>query len=201
MCRKNNNMKRIKRLMASAMCISLITFAFEKSVKGYATFYAISEQQERSNWCWVASARGVARGETTVTATQSAAVRHVKGSVVNEKGTPDETEQAAEYFSPSSDFVQYGGPLAFNQIKACIDNGHLVMTLFFPNESSLATSGHAIFVIGYDDDYNGDGEKVIRYCETSDGTTKWYLFDLFNTLALTPVSAYEYTDSIFCRLK
>ena len=184
--------------MASAMCISLITFAFEKSVKGYATFYAISEQQEQSNWCWVASARGAARAETTVTATQSDGVRHVKGSVVNARGSRDETERAAEYYSPSSDFVQYGGPLSFNQIKACIDNGHLVITLFFPHESNPATSGHAIFINGYN---TNDGEQQVRFCEPNDGTTQWYYYDLFSTIAFRPISIYEYTDSIFCRLK
>lgn len=201
MCRRNNmkRIKRIKRLMASAICISLITFAFEKSAKGYATFYAISEHQERSNWCWVASARGAARAETTVTATQSDGVRYVKGSVINEKGTRDETEQAAEYFSPNSDFVQYGGPLSFNQIKVCIDNGHLVMTLFFPGTGNPKTSGHAIFVIGYDDD--NDGAEMIRYCETNDGTTKWYLYEVFDKLGFGTSYVYEYTDSIFCRLK
>lgn len=197
MCRRKNSMKRIKKIMASALCISLISFAFEKSVKGYATFYAISEQQEQSNWCWVASARGVARGETTVTATQSDGVYAIKKKVVNERGTADETRRAAQFFSPSSDFVEYGNALSFNQIKACIDNGHLIITLFDPREPNPLESGHALFVIGYN---TTDGEEV-RYCETNDGTTRWYCYETFCRLAYSTFSVYEYTNSIFCRLK
>ena len=198
MCRRKNNIKRIKRLMASVIGISLFTFASEKSVKGYATFYTISEQQERSNWCWVASARGAARAEATVTASQSDGVYAIKKKIVNERGTADETRRVAQFFSPNSDFVEYGNPLSFNQIKACIDNGHIVITLFDPHESNPATSGHIIFVIGYN---TNDGSEEVRYCETYDGTTRWYCYDLYCTFAYTPSTIYEYTNSIFCRLK
>ena len=197
MCRKKNR-KKTKRLMASAICISLIAFTFEKSVKGYATFYAISEQQERSNWCWVAGARGAARAETTVTATQSDGVYAVKKEIINEKGTADETRRAAQFFSPNSDFVEYGKPLSFNQIKACIDNGHLVITLFDPHGINSATSGHIIFVTGYN---TNDGTEQVRYCETNDGTTHWYHYDFFCSLSYSLSSIYEYSNSIFCRLK
>lgn len=193
----NNAKQKLKRLTSVGLCISLISIGFVKNVKGTAVFYAISETQERNKWCWVASARGVARGETTVTASQSDGVYAVKNKIINEGGTLEETLTATKFFSPNSDFVTYG-TLSFNQIKACIDNGHLVMTLFDPYEHNLVQVGHAMFIIGYNDN---ESYAQIRYCDVADGETKWYYYDIFNTIATDGGHILEYTNSIFCRLK
>lgn len=192
------NMNSIKRMLAVGLCTSLIFVGFMKNVRGEAVFYAISEIQERSKWCWVASARGVARGETTVTASQADGVFAVKGSVKNEEGTTEETKEAVEYYSPDSDFVLYNNALTFNQIKVCIDNGHLVLTLFDPTSYSTALYGHAMFVIGYN---TNDGVEQIRYCDPSDGNTKWYSYAIYGVISNGGSCIYEYTQSIFCRLK
>lgn len=191
------NMNGIKRTLAIGLCVSLILVGFLKNVKGAAVFYAIAETQERSLWCWVASARGVARGETTVTASQADGVFAVKKRVVNEEGTVEETKKAVEYYSPNSDFVLYDNALTFNQIKACIDSGHLVMTLFDPVYNT-GYYGHAMFIIGYN---TNDGEEEVRYCDPADGNTKWYPYAIFGAMTNGGGSLFEYTQSIFCRLK
>lgn len=196
--RIDNGKKKIKRVAAITSCTFLITVGFAKNVKGTAVFYAISETQERSGWCWVASARGVARGETTVTATQSDGVLAVKGKVIDAGGTAEEAKAAAEFYSPNTDFVLYNNALTFNQIKACIDNGHLVMTLYFPPNYSTAPCGHAMFVIGYNDN---NGVEEVRYCDPTEGKTKWYPYEYFAIITNGGSNIYEYEKSIFCRLK
>lgn len=198
---RNNKVriKRIKQIMAVGVCISMMSVGLVKNVKGTAVFYAIAETQERSRWCWVASARGVARGETTVTASQADAVLAVKGNVVDKEGTAEETMTAVKYYSPNSDFVLYENALTFNQIKACIDNGHLVLTMFYPTSYSSALCGHAMFIIGYND---GDQNNLeIRYCDPADGVTRWYPYEYYKIISTTGTAIYEYEKSIFCRLK
>lgn len=195
----NHSIKNIKRIVSVGLCAFTMSFSFTEMVKGDAVFYAISETQERDSWCWVASSRGVARGETTVTSSQSDAVRYVKGEIKNEGGTVEEIQSALNYYSPSSDFVLYNNRLSFNQIKACINNGHLVMTLFDPWEHNKIQVGHAMFIIGYND--NNVDDVKIRYCDVADGETKWYSYAVFDRIATDGGTIFEYTKSIFCRLK
>lgn len=185
-----------KRVTAAGLCTVLLFGGFAKTVKGAAVFYAIVEEQEMSQWCWVASARGVARGETTVTKTQADGVRAIKGNVIDEGGTDDETLRATKYFSPNSDFIMYG-PLSFNQIQACINNGHLILTLYDPL-IDVHLNGHAMFVTGYN---TNNGRQDVWYCEPFEGFTGWYPFDCFNRMETGGGIVLEYTNSIFCRMK
>ena len=41
------------------------------------------EKQEKSNWCWVASARNSVHNEMDNHRTQKAAVMHIKGTLLN----------------------------------------------------------------------------------------------------------------------
>lgn len=65
---------------------------------GYVRQLGVTRQkQEKTNWCWAASARMVGHFITKSAKTQSSIVQNVKGSVVNEAASDAETKKAVQY--------------------------------------------------------------------------------------------------------
>lgn len=151
-------MKRIAMGIMAAVCLSLDTV----SVFGKYTFTAISEKQEKSNWCWVATARGMARGEVFVGKSQTDAVIAVKGKNVNEGGTVKELEAAAEYFSPGVNFTVRYKAFTFNEIVNSIEAGHIVGANWGYYYGTVRNGGHSVFIVGYN---SNNGQQIVVYCE------------------------------------
>ncbi len=131
-------------------------------VYGKYTFTSITEKQEKSYWCWVATARGIARGEVFVGKTQTDAVIAVKGENVNKGGTVQELESAAEYFAPGKNFCIRYRAFTFSEIVSAIEAGHLVGANWGYYYGSVRNGGHSVFIVGYN---SNNGQQTVVYCE------------------------------------
>lgn len=70
----------------------------------YTTITTGFQKQERTNWCWVASARNMAVtkvSKVNVVKSQSNVVQIIKGSIKNETGSLRETSKAVKIFNVS----------------------------------------------------------------------------------------------------
>ena len=159
-------MKKI--LKGTISLILMISFIIQKPYNAKATyrFYVISEKQEKSNWCWIATARGIASLSALVHNTQAEGVAAVKGSVKNVGGKAKDIEAGAEFFSDGLNFTVISRPLTFNEIKKEIDKGHLIGVTWGYYIGNVSMHGHAVFIVGYNDN---DGNENVVYCETDSG--------------------------------
>lgn len=98
----------------------------------YFTFYptgglrstqlgVIRQRQEKSKWCWVASALMIGKYRTNSTVTQTQTVTYVKGSPINKGGTDDEVIQAIHFSSNGTKNASAISPLAFERLIEKID--------------------------------------------------------------------------------
>ena len=77
---------------------------------GYTRQLSVTRQkQEKSSWCWAACARMVGHYITKSAKTQSAIVKNVKGSVINEGASNAETKKAIQYAVGSNYSVKTNG--------------------------------------------------------------------------------------------
>ncbi len=160
--------KVIKGILVIALIGSIVSQRPEK-VCGTYTFYAISEKQQKSNWCWIATARGIARGEKTVRKSQSDGVIAVKGSNVNEGGKASDIEKGAEYFANGLNFTVLLRELTYYEIVNKINSGHLIGVTWGYYVNGMSRHGHAIYIVGYN---NNNGAQKVEYCETLSGDIK-----------------------------
>ncbi len=153
--------RKMKRIVMGIMAVFCLAFN-PVCVYGKYTFTTISEKQEKSYWCWVATARGIARGEAFVGKTQTDAVIAVKGENVNKGGTVQELEAAAEYFAPGKNFSVRYRAFTFNEIVNAIEAGHLVGANWGYYYGSVRNGGHSVFIVGYN---SNNGQQTVIYCE------------------------------------
>lgn len=99
-----------KKLLTILLVLSIITFSITTIYAADGGLLLASsefEEQEKSNWCWVACARNSVHHETSNHRTQKAAVMHIKGTILDwypdEPGTIAEIEEAAEYISKDTE--------------------------------------------------------------------------------------------------
>ena len=96
------NIKATKKLLCLFVFMVLLgCFTTDISaVTGYRFIYDMVPQ-EKSNWCWAASAENAVRWEMKISRTQKDAVRKIKGTIFNqypnEGGSLEEIVKAAEY--------------------------------------------------------------------------------------------------------
>lgn len=129
------------------------------------------EGQQESNWCWAASARMFARNHYPgVLYTQSHAVQHVKGSVVNSGGTNAEAAKAMDYYISNISSASFNTSVLNYRIyseailKNFLDEGYVIYIArgWYGNinDSTSRNSGHATVICGYID-INGTTRFVI----------------------------------------
>ena len=132
------------------------------------------EKQEKTNWCWVASALNSVHYETSSNRTQKAAVMYIKGTVLNwypnEGGTIAEIEEAAEYISKGTE--NYTGtdsetPFVFLRNEVNYNNVTIICAGRYSGD--VRTGGHAVAVTGY---YTSGTEEYITYYDPMTGSNK-----------------------------
>lgn len=135
------------------------------------------EGQKKSNWCWAATARMLAKNYySTITYTQNQAVSYVKGSEVNAAGNIIEASAAAQYYIsniPGASLnLAYDGIYTETNLKKFIDDGHVlyVMRGWYRNlnTASSRSGGHATLIYGYTKQTIMDSSGALR-------TKYWFL--------------------------
>lgn len=104
------------------------------------------QQQEKSNWCWAASAVMAGTYHTTAYKTQSGAVQFAKGTTEDVKGTITDTIQALFY---ASDYTKNGyslGVLSYTTAASQIDANQM----FLMRIKWDGGGGHIVVGAGYD---------------------------------------------------
>ncbi len=139
------------------------------------------EKQEKTKWCWVASARNSVHYETDNHRTQKAAVYHIKGSLLNwypnETGTIYEIEEAAEYISKDTeDYYAVESTLSFVQLQMEVDYSNATIATAGYYNNGVRTGGHAVVIYGY---YISGTDEYILYHDPLDNTTHTCLYSDF----------------------
>ncbi len=188
--------QKMKRTIAGILAGICLAFS-SVSVFGKYTFSVICEKQEKTYWCWVATARGIARGEKVVQKTQSDAVIAVKGKNVNQPGNVKELEAAAEYFAPGVNFTIRYKPFTFNEIVKTIEAGHMVGVNWGYYYGTVRNGGHSVFIVGYN---SNDGQQLVVYCETLLGEIIHENYDKFVSRSETNYNV-KYEQTIYASYK
>ena len=173
---KNNNI--MKKGIILSLIINFIFSSESASAKEwiYSTGTTGFQLQERTNWCWAASARNMAVAKFTsanVTKSQSQVVKQIKGSIVNEGASIKETANAITSFSKSGSATSTNSAPSLTKIKSEINKGRAVLL----GLEGLLGMGHSIIVYGYDNDSKDlhifdprDSRIICTYEELCNGT-------------------------------
>ena len=148
----------MKRVLARiTLLLSLLTFFITGVYAAGGILLSTEgfEKQEKSNWCWVASAHNSVHYETKLHRTQKAAVKHLKGTSTepypNLPGTVSEIEQAAEYISWNREYyISSYSAKNFDFLKRQVDLDNVtIASAGYYNNNNVRTSGHAVVITGY----------------------------------------------------
>lgn len=159
-------------------------------------------RQQKSNWCWAASAENSVRYERKTKRTQKDAVKKIKGFFLNPypnmQGYPIDIKNAAEYISFGTEnysCVKHQENFNFLKRQVHIKNVSIVTYGIYKGKGKIG--GHAVAVIGYNDNME---EIQIYDPSSSGGGKKWFPYNAFQkgTLKL-PSSQFKikYQETIF----
>lgn len=172
--------KIITIILIILMCVFTITVV-------YATDEAILlplpglEKQEKSQWCWAASARNSVHNEMENHRTQKAAVMHIKGTLLNwypnEPGDIFETAEAAEYISKGTeDYCGENGAAIFQFLKFEVDNHNATIVGYSFYNGDKRIGGHMVVITGY---YIMGNSNYVVYYDPEDGLSHTCLYSDF----------------------
>ena len=168
---------RVGSLILIAILLTLSCFA-EGMVFSVLKF----ELQEKTNWCWVASAINAVHHEMENPRSQYTVVRQIKGTATNwypnEGGTIFEIEEAAEYASKNTEsYTGVEATRSFNSLKNAIknnDNAVVVCSGYYVQ--NVRNGGHAVLIDGYAINTNGN---YVQYFDPWDGTSHICTYESF----------------------
>lgn len=140
-------------MQTGTLVINNLTFKLNSNGALYYTQLPITRQrQEKTMWCWVASARMVGNYcNSSNSRTQSDMVTYVKGSPINEGGTDYEIEEAIEYICSRDAIATYNN-LSFTEAWNEVMTGDP----FIAHVTWNGGGGHAITCYAFDkENFNG----------------------------------------------
>lgn len=174
-----------KKLLTILLVLSIITFSITTIYAADGGLLLASsgfEEQEKSNWCWVACARNSVHHETSNHRTQKAAVMHIKGGILNwypnVKGTIADIEEAAEYISKDTEsYTSENAKFAFSKFKEQVEysNATIACAALYDSDGERVT-GHCMLVIGY---YISGNNNYLVYHDPANNSTYTCLFSEF----------------------
>lgn len=171
--KKNSQVKRMcfVILLLSLICTSLYGVSVSAKKEELTAKYV---KQQKDNWCWAASAENSVRYERKINRTQKDAVKKLKGWLLNPYpnigGTAKDIKEAAEYISSGKENYSYENKQEdFNFLKRQIHIKNVPIITYGYFKGKERIDGHAVAVIGYNDD-----KGTIEIYDSSNGKTKWY---------------------------
>ena len=125
-----------------------------------------STQQEKSNWCWAATAQCIAKYINGWAPSQTSIVTYVKGSAVNQGANASEEQLALKYCGLSSSYSS--SSRTFSQVKADIDANRPI------NAGIQWTSGggHSVVLHGYTGTA-GTSSETVYYMDPWSSNSRW----------------------------
>lgn len=172
-------------LFLSFSITEVMAFAFDVPQESESQMYGNYVGQEKSKWCWAASAENAAKWEVSTTRTQRDAVKYLKGSLLNQypdvTGTMSDACRAAEYISNNTLSYQSASRMSFAFLCEQVFNSHPVMVGSSYYYSGVYSGGHMMLVVGwttynntetivYYDPWNGGSRVSCTYDDFCNGT-------------------------------
>ena len=139
--------KKIKIISVVFILVLTVVYIKPQTIAAYPTTYVLNitkYQQEKSNWCWAATAKMIA-SYLGYSITQSGVVGYIKGSTVNETASAGEIRSAIQYAISSRYSVRTEGVLTHIKIQEYISSNR-PLGLGVSNGSGM---GHVMVVSGY----------------------------------------------------
>ena len=168
--------KYLKSLFFVAMFVSIAYMVgLIAEAKGIKLSYDMVKQQ-KTNWCWAASAENSVRYEMKNPRTQKSAVNKIKGTTrdayPNVGGTLSDIKKAAVYISRNTESyfnssLSRSSVKSFDCLKKEVSSGNVTILVAGYYNGSTRTGGHAVTMIGYD--ITG-GKNYLQIYDPWDGT-------------------------------
>lgn len=186
---KLNSTKRkyLKSLLFAAMFMSIAYMGgVLAEAKGIKLSYNMVKQ-EKTNWCWAASAENSVRYEMSNPRTQKSAVNKLKGTSKNAYpnvgGTLSDIKKAAEYISRNTESyfnssLSRSSVKSFDFLKKEVSSGNVTILVGGYYNGSTRNGGHAVTMIGYD--VTG-GKNYLQIYDPWDGTIKKCTYSNFKS--------------------
>lgn len=159
------------------ICIQPSTSSPINATATPVTISVTSVVQQKSNWCWAASAQmgGKAINQSS-TRTQSQIVQTIKGGTDNVGGTLNESRNGTAWASHYVKLLNYighnqtTGRLNTTQIESNIYRGNPILAAAGYYSGSTRLSGHMVVIYGvhYTESPTGQVHKVL-YIDPNDG--------------------------------
>lgn len=185
--------------------IPVLMFIQFKSVYAYVPSGTVSSTinaqyvpQQKSKWCWAASAENACLAENHHVYNQYYAVQTLKGTIddqyPNVSGTIIDAANAVGVISSGYLTYTYSLDLAFNIIADKIYNSHPVIASLVPYYTWMG-DGHAVLMMGWD---TGSGSEIIKFYDpTPPGSIQTCDFFDFCTGNNTIHYNYRYVSSAY----
>lgn len=171
-------LKSIKKVIFNTI-VAMLTYCFFVQPVYATTTYSIGNYkkfpQERSNWCWAASAQCSGYYLNPVPLTQTGAVLSVKGRVVDEGGSVFEIAEAANYFTMNKyNYIGYQQTFPFALFSSQMIRKHIpiVGSIGTTINSGHATPVHMVYIAN-------DKSKLIGYYDPADNKSYQCYYDAF----------------------
>lgn len=152
-------------------------YKFNSSGELYCTEFLITrQQQQKSNWCWAASAVMVGTYNAGTSVTQNQVVTHVKNGLVNQTATTAESIEALKYASGGKKTGTGINPPSFNALVSKMDENKPLQVV---TQRTDTGTGHMVVGAGYNtnektiriiDPYGTRATKYFNYQGLLDGT-------------------------------
>lgn len=170
-------LKSIKKVIFNTI-VAMLTYCFLVQPVYATTTYSIGDYkkfpQERSNWCWAASAQCSGYYLNPVPLTQTGAVLSVKGRVIDEAGSIFEIAEAANYFTMNKyNYVGYEQAFPIALFSGKIMKKHIPIACGGYYRGTRRTGGvHMVYVAN-------DNSKLIGYYDPADNKSYQCYFNAF----------------------
>lgn len=153
---------KLKKSILGTLCILLLspTIAYADVLK----LDIDGVVQQKTNWCWAASAKSVSDYLGGNGLSQTKIVTNVKGSAINEGASPSEQKKALTTDGISTTYTN--GTISYSKIKTMIEGW------YSPILAHIAwTDGgaHAVVIYGYDD----DDDDCVTYMDPWGSNSRW----------------------------
>lgn len=176
--------KFISLFIALAVLLGLSTTVAYAAIPSGITgsqLYAGYVIQDKSNWCWAASAENAIIWEMSPTRDQWDAVYHIKGWLLNPypnvSGSIFDSRDAAEYISKNTEeYIATESSKSFAFVSEQVYNSHPVINGAGYYSSGVRNGGHATVIVGWS---NATGTNRITYYDSITDTRETCTFTAF----------------------
>lgn len=174
---------KVLLIITLILSINLLSSVAHANIQKYQ-LGIISIQQEKSNWCWAASAEMQGRwAYSNATKTQWDIVRHLKGSwyywYPNVGGSVNDTRLASESVTNNTQSFSSTTTMTMAQIRASIINVNpkpIIGGYVYYDENGTRIGGHMVVINGSYTESFGD---TLGYIDPLDATQHWCTYDAF----------------------